>query len=332
MLLPCLDSAIGYEDQNPSIEVVTQVPGQTKYRGRLAPSPTGFLHLGHARTFWIAQQRAIASGGTLVLRNEDLDPQRAQPEFALAMLEDLRWFGFRWQEGPDLGGPFGPYSQSERGSNYTEAFEQLRRAGFIYPCHCSRQDVLRASRAPHAGEDEPVYPGTCRPRDSRGTFSALPKAAKSESDSAPKPNWRFHVPDGEVISFVDGYYGAQCFVAGKDFGDFVVWRHDGIPAYQLAVVVDDASMKITEVVRGEDLLKSTARQLLLYRALNWALPRFFHCPLLADENGVRLAKRHESLSLRALRSQGAQPEMLRRGWERLAEDSPGGTPHVGASL
>src|SRR5574341_944911 len=137
----------------------------TSYRGRLAPSPTGYLHLGHARTFWIAQQRAQEHRGVLVLRNEDLDPDRARPEFTRAMLEDLRWLGFRWQEGPDCGGAFGPYEQSRRTELYREALAHLRKAGFVYPCTCSRQDVLRALQAPHQGEEEPVYPGTCRKSD-----------------------------------------------------------------------------------------------------------------------------------------------------------------------
>ena len=132
------------------------------YRGRLAPSPTGFLHLGHARTFWIAQERARTRGGTLVLRDEDLDTSRARAEFAQAMIEDLHWFGFDWQEGPDLGGPFGPYRQSQRQPHYLELFHTLRERGVLYPCRCSRKDVQRALRAPHAGDEEPVYPGTCR--------------------------------------------------------------------------------------------------------------------------------------------------------------------------
>jgi glutamyl-tRNA synthetase len=272
---------------------------RTTYRGRIAPSPTGYLHLGHARTFWIAQQRARFHGGTLILRNEDLDHARCRPQFVTAMIEDLRWFGFEWQEGPDRGGQFGPYSQSERRQSYRAAFEQLRAAGAVYPCSCSRRDVLRALRAPHAGEDEPVYPGTCRP-----------DAAGPRRKPASQQNWRFRVPDGAIIPFTDGHYGPQRFVAGEDFGDFVVWRHDDIPSYQLAVVVDDASMHITEVVRGEDLLKSTARQLLLYDALKLSPPRFYHCPLVSDESGIRLAKRHDALSLRALRARGVSPEQL----------------------
>jgi glutamyl-tRNA synthetase len=280
-------------------EIVTS----TAYRGRLAPSPTGFLHLGHARTFWIAQQRAQSCGGTLVLRNEDLDRSRAKPEFVSAMNEDLQWFGLEWHEGPDLGGPYAPYSQSERLEIYRTAFEKLRAGGFVYPCVCSRQDVLRALQAPHAGEDEPIYPGTCRPR-----------TGSSVQSNTTRVNWRFQVPDGETISFVDGNSGPQQFVAGRDFGDFVVWRHDDLPSYQLAVVVDDAAMAITEVVRGEDLLKSTARQLLLYEALNLRPPKFFHCPLVADDSGMRLAKRHDALSLRNLRAKGLTPEMLRAAW------------------
>jgi glutamyl-tRNA synthetase len=274
------------------------------YRGRLAPSPTGHLHLGHARTFWIAQERARVNGGVLVLRNEDLDAQRFKLEFAEAMLEDLKWFGFAWQEGPDCGGPFGPYSQSERMEVYRAALDQLCAGGFIYPCVCSRSDVLRALSAPHQGEDEPVYPGTCRPR----TGNPAPEIRQS------KVNWRFRVPDGETVSFVDGNFGLQAFVAGKDFGDFVVWRHDGVPSYQLSVTVDDAAMCITEVVRGADLLRSTARQLLLYRALGLNPPAFYHCPLMTDEAGVRLAKRHDALSLRTLRSQGANPQAICSKW------------------
>ncbi|MCU0783091.1 MAG: tRNA glutamyl-Q(34) synthetase GluQRS [Verrucomicrobia bacterium] len=277
-------------------------PGTSSYRGRLAPSPTGYLHLGHARTFWVAQERARAAGGTLVLRNEDLDAMRFKLEFVDAMLEDLKWFGFEWQEGPDCGGSFGPYSQSERRDVYVAALEKLRTGGFIYPCTCSRKDIAAAARAPHAADDdEPIYPGTCR------------QNRKSEIVNR-KFAWRFRVPDGETISFVDGNFGLQQFVAGKDFGDFVVWRHDYVPAYQLSVAVDDAAMQITEVVRGADLLKSTARQLLLYRALGFKPPRFFHCPLMTDEAGVRLAKRHDALSLRTLKAKDASPESLRLNW------------------
>ena len=330
------------------------------YRGRLAPSPTGYLHLGHARTFWVAWRRARAAQGKLIFRNEDLDYQRCRPEFVQAMYQDLRWLGLDWDEGPDIaslsgktgqpgdpdaGGSFGPYSQSERRSSYLDAWRKLRDTGLIYPCTCSRKDLERALSAPHeeplqgvtsktisdrgpqpgsperagfaragveapsaapvSGDDELPYPGACREKI----------GSAKDYDSPAGVSWRFKVPDGETISFDDGYFGRQEFVAGRDFADFLLWRRDDIPAYQLAVVVDDAAMQITEVVRGADLLKSTARQLLLIRALRYSTPAYFHCPLLRDEKNLRLAKRHDALSLRKLREQGVKPEELRKGFE-----------------
>ncbi len=239
------------------------------YRGRLAPSPTGYLHLGHARTFWTAQERARKNSGTLMLRNDDLDTVRCKPEFVAAMIEDLRWFGFDWHEGPDRGGAFGPYAQSERYPLYAAALEKLALGGFIYPCKCSRKDLQSAATAPHAADDELIYPGTCRPKNHSASGESNPLLI-----SRSKTNWRFQVPDGETIVFTDGHFGPQQFVAGRDFGDFVIWRHDGIPAYQLATVVDDAAMQITEVVRGADLLLSTARQILIYRYLGADAARF----------------------------------------------------------
>lgn len=286
----------------------------SSYRGRLAPSPTGYLHLGHARTFWTAYARARAAGGVLVLRDEDLDPARARAEFAAAMTEDLRWLGVEWQEGPDVGGPFVPYRQSECRGLYRKAWARLVVGGHVYPCVCSRRDIARAAEAPHEGQtgvrpapdDEPHYPGTCRPP--AGVVPQLP-------DTPSGLNWRFRVRDGEELVFEDLKQGPQRFVAGRDFGDFVVWRRDDVPAYQLAVVVDDARMRITEVVRGADLLKSTARQRLLQRALGFETPAYFHCDLLTDERGERLAKRHESLSLRHLRAAGVTPEEVRARFE-----------------
>ena len=216
------------------------------------------------------------------------------------MYEDLRWFGLHWIEGPDIGGPYAPYDQSARMPHYIEVFERLRAGGFIYPCTCSRQDVLRALTAPHLGEEEPVYPGTCR--------SASPNRERRGV------NWRFRVPDGETIEFHDGHLGRQHAVAGTDFGDFLVWRKDDFPSYQLACTADDDAMRITEVVRGADLITSTFRQLLLYRALGFTIPAFFHCPLLTDEHGIRLAKRHDALSLRTLREQGSKPARIREAW------------------
>ncbi len=288
-----------------------------KYRGRLAPSPTGFLHLGHARTFWIAQQRAKENGGELILRNEDLDATRFKMEFVSAMLEDLRWFGFEWSEGPDVGGKFAPYNQSGRMIFYRAALEKLRAGNFIYPCTCSRKDILAATRAPHANDDdEPIYPGTCRNKSDEWQATSG-KQSQSSSLVTRHASFRFRVPDGETISFNDGNCGEQKFVAGKDFGDFVVWRHDDVPAYQLACVVDDAAMEISEVVRGADLLVSTARQILLYRALNLAVPDFFHCELMRDEKGERLAKRHDALSLRQLRERGETPESLHQNFPKM---------------
>jgi glutamyl-tRNA synthetase len=275
------------------------------YRGRIAPSPTGHLHVGHAITFWRAQERAHAHGGTTILRIEDLDPQRCRAEFADAAVEDLAWFGLKWDEGPDVGGPFGPYVQSSRRSLYLEAWRSLRQAEVIYPCRCSRKDVMQSAIAPHDENEEPIYPGTCRPdRANRDIGSSMPTDPGGV-------HWRFRVPDGEKLQFNDERLGCQQAIAGTDFGDFIVWRKDHVPAYQLAVAVDDAAMNVTEVVRGEDLLTSTFRQLLLYRALNLSAPAFYHTPLICDEAGNRLAKRHASLSLRVFREGRVTPDQIR---------------------
>jgi glutamyl/glutaminyl-tRNA synthetase len=264
------------------------------YIGRLAPSPTGLLHLGHAATFWTAYRRARAAQGTLLLRNEDLDPQRSRAEFVTAMLEDLAWLGISWT--PPI------ITQSERLPRYRAALDQLLVTGHIYPCRCSRQDLARMAHAPHDDhtpqepDDERVYPGTCRPHIRR-----------PEEKFQPNTNYRLRVPDGGTIPFEDRNLGPRAFTAGKDFGDFLVWRKDGVPSYQLACVIDDAAMHIAEVVRGRDLLKSTARQILLQRALSLPTPAYFHTQLLTDANGVRLAKRHDALALRTLRERGLSP-------------------------
>ncbi|MBN8249936.1 MAG: tRNA glutamyl-Q(34) synthetase GluQRS [Verrucomicrobia bacterium] len=278
--------------------MASAAPETSAYRGRLAPSPTGYLHLGHARTFWTAFERARACGGALVLRNEDLDRDRVRPEFVTAFLQDLRWLGIHWQEGPDLGGPRGPYDQSARLAHYRTAFETLRATGHLFPCTCSRRDIQSALNAPHAGDEEPLYPGTCR--------------EASVPDAALRTAWRFRVPAGREVAFEDGAMGPQRYRAGAHFGDFVVWRQDGLPSYQLACAVDDHAMQITEVVRGADLLVSTARQILLHEALGQAPPRYHHCPLMTDAAGQRLAKRHDALSLRALRNAGRTPEQIRQ--------------------
>lgn len=292
---------------------------KSSYRGRLAPSPTGYLHTGHARTFWTASERARHAGGTLVMRMEDLDPDRSRSIYADAALEDLRWLGIRWQEGPDLGGPFAPYEQSRRRPVYLDLWRKLLKRGCIYPCRCSRRDLAGAAAAPHEGltsagwrgapdgfDDEPVYPGTCR-----RFLQSIPDTLRSAGlaiDSPDGINWRFRVPHREAVTFEDVNLGPQSFIADEDFGDFVVWRRDGVPSYQLACVADDAAMAITEVVRGADLLKSTARQILLYRALGWKPPAWFHCELVLDEARRRLSKRHDALSIRALRRRGLTSE------------------------
>lgn len=280
---------------------------KSSYRGRIAPTPSGYLHLGHARTFWITQMRAREAGGKLIYRCEDLDPNRCKPEFTEAAIDDLRWFGCSWDEGPDIGGPFAPYCQSERMALFLDAWEKLKKLGAIYPCNLSRKDVTNATQAPHEsfGQYNPIYPKTLRPT-----------AGKIRTATSPgNSNWRFQVPDHRKVEFRDGKAGFCSFTCQQDFGDFLVWRKDGFPSYELAVVVDDASMHISEVVRGEDLLLSTARQLLLYEALQLPQPQFYHVPLMLDSGGKRLAKRRQSLSLRELRNAGNTPEALRHATE-----------------
>lgn len=227
------------------------------------------------------------------------------------MLEDLRWLKIKWSEGPDCGGPLGPYVQSERRAFYLEAWKRLRDLGLIYACTCSRKDVAQAAGAPNEGDDEPLYPGTCRRKQASASGEQAGASVATASDAPTGVNWRFRVPDGEQICFTDLHLGPQLMIAGRDFGDFIVWRRDDVPAYQLAVVVDDTAMRITEVVRGADLLKSTARQILLFRALALDIPNYYHCDLVRDESGVRLAKRHDSLSIRKLREMGWTPEEVR---------------------
>ncbi len=253
------------------------------------------------------------------MRMEDLDPERSRTAYAEAVYDDLRWLGIRWQEGPDKGGPYGPYVQSKRFNVYLSAWRKLHRGGFLFPCTCSRRDLEGALGAPHeisvAGvrssgkfeplDDEPVYPGTCR--GNQGYVPEMPGPNAAETDTPKGLHWRFRVPDGEAVEFFDENLGPQRFVAGLDFGDFVVWRRDGTPSYQLACVADDWAMRISEVVRGADLLKSTARQILIYRALGMRPPKWFHCKLVLDQHGRRLAKRHDALSLRTLRKRGITP-------------------------
>ncbi|MBR90268.1 MAG: tRNA glutamyl-Q(34) synthetase GluQRS [Verrucomicrobiales bacterium] len=262
------------------------------YRGRIAPTPTGHLHLGHARTFWTAYQRAQSNNGQLLYRNEDLDPQRCKTKYRQAAIEDLKWLGIQWNGAP--------VDQSNRLPIYRAAFQKLYDGGHLFPCDCSRKDLREAITAPHSEDGDPIYPGTCRDRQLNNSKQEL--------------NWRFRIPEGKIVEFTDVCLGHQQFVAGRDFGDFPVWQKNGLPAYQLAVAVDDNAMKITEVVRGADLLLSTARQILLYQALNIVPPVFYHCELMCDENGQRLAKRHDALSLRAIRESGGIPNEIRKNW------------------
>ena len=258
------------------------------YRGRIAPTPTGEIHLGHARTFHQAWRRAVAADGALILRIEDLDPLRCRAEYTRQIIDDLQWMGLRWTEGPTY--------QSQRSDVYRQVWLRLWDAGLIYPCHATRKDVRDAAHAPHDDEEgaEPIFPPALRP----------PRGAERRYREPHGVVWRFRVPDDESIRFDDVHQGRQSFTAGVDFGDFVVWRKDGVPAYELAVVADDVDMQITEVVRGADLLKSTARQLLIYRALGASPPVWCHEALVRDAAGQRLAKRCQALSLRTLRERG----------------------------
>lgn len=279
----------------------TAVSPSAGYRGRLAPSPTGWLHAGHARTFTIAWQRAEKAGGTCILRMEDLDSMRCKPAFAESVFEDLAWLGLDWNEGPDRGGPHAPYTQSARLSLYQRTWKTLLDTGHIYPSPHSRRDVRNALSAPHGNHGEAPFPRQLR----------APRGTGSNASEPGPVNWRFRVPDGEMIAFTDGRRGVTRYLAGQDFGDFLVWRKDGFPSYEFAVVVDDHHMRVTEVVRGEDLLLSTARQLLLYRALEWVPPAWYHCALVRDQNGQRLAKRTDAHSIRAMRRDGVDPQIFR---------------------
>lgn len=257
------------------------------YRGRLAPSPTGAQHVGNARTYLVAWLAARAAGGRLVLRVEDIDSPRVKAGAASQTLEDLTWLGLDWDEDPVV--------QSERLARYESALAELRRLELVFPCMCSRGDVEQAASAPHAEHEGPAYPGTCARR----------QAADADALEGPFA-WRFRA-GAAPVAYDDGFRGRVELACG---GDFVVWKSAGTPAYQLAVVVDDADQGVTEVVRGDDLIPSTPRQILLYRALGWTPPRFVHVPLVVGPDGRRLAKRHGDTRLSALRRAGVAPEAL----------------------
>ena len=259
-------------------------------KGRLAPSPTGAQHVGNARTYLIAWLLARSQGGSLALRIEDIDSPRIKAGAAELVLEDLRWLGLDWDGEPIV--------QSHRLPMYEDALKRLRELDLIYPCTCTRTDIAQAASAPHAGQDGPPYPGTCAHR-----------RAADAAELGDRPfAWRFRVR--RAPEFDDGYLGRIQTPMEELGGDFVVWKSAGTPAYQLAVVVDDADMGITEVVRGDDLVPSTPRQLLLYEALGLSPPRFVHVPLVVGPDGRRLAKRHGDTRLSSLRAAGVRPEAL----------------------
>lgn len=266
--------------------------------GRYAPSPTGPLHLGNLLSALLAWLQARLAGGRFILRMEDLDQPRVRAGSASRILADLRWLGLDWDEGPDVGGPNAPYDQSKRNEYYQAALDWLRESGAVFACYCSRKDIAAAVSAPHGRQA--VYPGTCRPP--AGSVASAVAASKKK-----RPSWRYRV-DERKVAFEDPVLGLHSQNLAVDVGDFVVRRADGLFAYQLAVVVDDALMGITDVVRGSDLLDSTPRQIELLRALGLAPPRYWHTPLMVDREGRRLAKRDGSDSLEELRRAGATPE------------------------
>lgn len=283
-------------------------------RGRLAPSPTGRLHLGNAVAFMLAFLFVRRHQGALALRMEDIDPDRSRNHFARGILDDLRWLGISWEEGPDVGGPFAPYTQSECLPAYHALLDQWLGQGLVYPCFCTRKELRTLASAPHVGDEGAPYPGTCR--------SLTDKKRESLIASGRRPSLRLHIeracahvagrPAAGGLSslgaaFEDGIRGPQFFSWADIGGDFALRRSDGVIAYQLAVAMDDARMRITSVVRGDDLLSSTPRQILLHALLGNQPPCFSHVPLVHDHCGERLAKRHAALSLQSLRAAGVSP-------------------------
>ena len=307
---------------------------QPGIRGRLAPSPTGYLHLGNAWAFLMAWWAARQAGGRIVLRLEDIDPQRSRDAYALAVMEDLRWLGMDWDEGPELpavgsGAPLpergecGPYVQSRCSAIYARALQRLQRLGCLYPCFCTRKELRALAGAPHVDDMGAPYPGTCREL-SEAQRAALRQAGRRAS-------LRFHGP-AEAISFCDAVQGQQCFTLEDCGGDFAVQRSDGVIAYQLAVAVDDGRMGINQVVRGRDILPSTPRQIALLRLLGYEIPTYAHVPLLCDTEGERLAKRHNSLALRSLRAEGVPPGRIVGLLAWLAGANPGRREACAAEL
>lgn len=273
-------------------------PFDEPVRGRLAPSPTGYLHLGNAWAFLLCWLGVRAGGGQVVLRMEDNDPARSRQEYADGIMRDLEWLGLDWDEGPDCGGPYGPYVQSHKLDRYDEAIARLEALGLTYPCYCTRKELKSMAGAPHLEDVGPIYPGTCL------LLEAADRAAREEQGR--RPTLRLHGQG--LVEFRDLVYGPQHFDWMTCGGDFPLKRSDGVVSYQLAVAVDDMDQKISLVVRGRDILPSTPRQIRLIELLGCRVPRYAHVPLLLDAKGERLAKRHQSCELRALREQGKRPE------------------------
>ena len=272
-----------------------------KPRGRFAPSPSGRMHLGNAWTALLAWLDIRKLGGTMVLRMEDLDPDRCRPQFAEGLLEDLQWLGLDWDEGSDRPGVTASYKQSERSDLYQAAFDSLADQGLVYPCFCSRAELRSVASAPHAGEAEPLYSGRC---------AGLSATEQTEKLSVRRQAaYRLRVGEAE-IAFTDQLFGPQRQKLIQGCGDFVIRRSDGVYAYQLAVVVDDAAMQIDRVLRGADLLASTPRQIYLWQLLGYPPPTFIHAPLLLAADGSRLSKRQGSLTIEALRCSGVRPQRI----------------------
>lgn len=288
--------------------------------GRFAPSPSGRIHLGNILCCLLAWLSARRQGGRVVLRLEDLDTARCPRRYALQMERDLQWLGLSWDEGGSGGGPRGPYFQRERSALYSAALEQLQALKLVYPCFCTRAE-LHAASAPHRADGQAVYPGTCR---------RLTAAEAAERAKERHPALRLRVPD-EELAFTDGHMGRYGENLARDCGDFLLRRSDGLWAYQLAVVVDDAAMGVTEVVRGADLLSSTPRQLLLYRLLDLPAPAFFHLPLLLAPDGRRLSKRDADAGLDALRDR-CPPEEILGKLAYLAGFNPSAAPRAAEAL
>lgn len=272
-------------------------------RGRFAPSPSGRMHLGNLLSALLAWLDVRSVGGVMVLRMEDLDPDRCKEEYAAQVARDLEWLGLDWDEGYGAGGPHGPYRQSERGEIYREYLNRLERDGLIYPCWCTRAQRLAAS-APHLGEQRGDGACPCRSFGAQERETRFLKAQRA-------PALRAAVPDRD-ISFTDGNCGEYTENLMRDCGDFLVRRSDGVCAYQLAVTVDDALMGVTRVVRGRDLLTSAPRQIWLHQSLGFQPPRYFHTPLLLAPDGRRLSKRERDMDMGALRERFTPEEIIGR--------------------